>query len=55
MNQCLPAAVYIPFTKDAIRNYVILKLVPDESRVFSTKSRSPFSLCIEIYRPELET
>ena len=26
----------------------------EESRVFSTKCRSPFYLCIEVYRPEEE-
>jgi len=28
--------------------------VVEESRVFSTKCRSPFYLCIEVYRPEEE-
>ena len=54
MNLRLPAAVYVPFNKDQIRNYVILNLVINESRVFSTKMRSPFSICIELYRPEIE-
>jgi phosphatidylinositol 4-kinase len=28
--------------------------VPEECRVFSTKERSPFYICLEIFRPEDE-
>lgn len=54
MNENLPAAVYVPFVNGSIRNFAILKIVAKESRVFSTKMRSPFSLTLEIYRPEIE-
>lgn len=37
-----------------MRNYVVLNIVVDECKVFSTKCRSPFYLCFEIYRPEEE-
>lgn len=52
MNEHLPAAVYIPFCKDSIRNYVVLNIIAGETRVFSTKERAPFYICLEIYRPE---
>ncbi|CAD8067851.1 unnamed protein product [Paramecium sonneborni] len=52
INRNLPAAVYIPF--QGVRNYVVLNIVVDECRVFPTKCRSPFYLCLEIYRPEEE-
>ncbi|CAD8142504.1 unnamed protein product [Paramecium pentaurelia] len=52
INRGLPAAVYIPF--QGVRNYVVLNIVVDECKVFSTKCRSPFYLCFEIYRPEEE-
>ena len=32
----------------------MLNIVTEESKVFSTKERSPVYLCIEIYRPEEE-
>ena len=54
MNIRLPASVYVPFIKDSIRNHVVLNIVITESRVFSTKMRSPFSICIELFRPESE-
>ncbi|CAK62421.1 unnamed protein product (macronuclear) [Paramecium tetraurelia] len=54
MNANLPAAVYVPFVKNSIRNYAVLNIVSKESRVFSTKMRSPYSLTLEIYRPEIE-
>ncbi|CAD8063214.1 unnamed protein product [Paramecium sonneborni] len=54
INQNLPSCVYIPFVKDQIRNYVILNIVASECKVFSTKERSPFYICLEIYRPDVE-
>ncbi|CAD8133838.1 unnamed protein product [Paramecium octaurelia] len=54
MNENLPAAVYVPFVGNSIRNHAVLKIVYKESRVFSTKMRSPFSLVLELYRPEVE-
>lgn len=35
-----------------IRNYVALKFVVDECRVFSTKERNPYCCCLEVFRPE---
>lgn len=37
-----------------MRHYSILNIVVEESKVFSTKERSPFAICIEIFRPEEE-
>ena len=52
INTYLPAAVYIPFYYSNIRNYAVLNIVVGESRVFSTKERSPYYICIELFRPE---
>jgi phosphatidylinositol 4-kinase len=52
INKRLPAAVYIPFVNDSIRNYAILHIVADESRVFQTKERAPVLLHFEAFRPE---
>jgi|LauGreDrversion4_2_1035121.scaffolds.fasta_scaffold158365_2 hypothetical protein len=34
-----------------MRNFAILHIVADESRIFKTKERAPVMLCIEVYRP----
>lgn len=52
MNQKLPAAVYLPFVNSAIRNYAVLHIPVKEVRVFQTKERSPFVVCIEVFRPD---
>ena len=52
MNQFLPAAVYIPFVGSAIRNYAVLHIPVSEVRVFQTKERSPFVICLEVFRPD---
>ena len=39
---------------DSIRNNLVLNIVFEESRVFSTKTRSPFYICLEVFRPEDE-
>ena len=51
VNQQLPAAVYIPFVSCSMRNFAILHIVADESRIFKTKERAPVMLCFEVYRP----
>ena len=30
----------------------MLNIVHDEAKVFSTKERAPFYICLEVYRPE---
>jgi len=52
LNQHLPASVYIPFCQDSIRNYAVLHIHPDEIHVFQTKSRCPYMITIEMYRPD---
>lgn len=52
LNQHLPASVYIPFTQDSLRNYAVLHIHPDEVHVFQTKSRCPYMITIEMYRPD---
>jgi len=52
MNEYLPASVYLPFVNNALRNYCVLNIVESESRLFLTKERAPFMICLEIYRPE---
>jgi len=47
-NEHLPAAVYIPFFNNSIRHYMVLNIVTDEAKVFSTKERAPFYMCLEI-------
>jgi hypothetical protein len=51
VNERLPAAVYVPFTNSSLRLYNVLNIVSDESRVFSTKERAPFYICLEIFNP----
>lgn len=37
---------------DSLRNYAVLKIAVEETRTFSTKSRTPFMITLEIFRPE---
>ena len=34
------------------RNYAVLHIPPQESRVFVTKERAPYLICVEVFRPE---
>lgn len=52
LNQHLPASVYIPFCQESIRNYAVLHINPEEVHVFQTKSRCPYMITIEMYRPD---
>ena len=67
INKNLPACVYIPFIKglasvniylliyvllDYLRNSAVLHIVVEESKVFSTKERAPYYICVELYRPQ---
>jgi hypothetical protein len=38
-------------TLDAIRNYAVLNIIVEETKLFLTRERAPFVLCVEIYRP----
>jgi len=52
INSNLPANVYIPFVHHSIRNYVVLHISTGECRVFQTKNRAPYMICVEMYRPD---
>jgi hypothetical protein len=65
INQYLPSSIYIPFVNskfrekklishflDSMRNYSVLNIVTSESRLFLTKERAPFMICLEVFRPE---
>ena len=52
INRNLPASVYIPFLSNKTRNYAILNIVVQEARLFLTKERAPFMICIEVFRPD---
>ncbi|CAD8090552.1 unnamed protein product [Paramecium primaurelia] len=54
INTRLPANVYIPFVKDQLRHYTILNIVVQETKIFSTKERAPFYICLEVYNVEKE-
>lgn len=47
----MPAAVYIPFLAESMRNYAVLSIVADESKIFKTKERAPIMLTLEVFRP----
>lgn len=47
----MPGAVYLPFVSCSMRNFAILHIVAEESRIFKTKERAPVMLCFEVYRP----
>ena len=51
LNKQLPAAVYLPFVNQSMRNYAVLHIVAEETKIFKTKERCPLLLCIEVYRP----
>jgi len=52
INESLPGNVYIPFVNKSWRNYAVLNICENESKLFFTKTRAPFLICLEIYRPE---
>lgn len=51
INQMLPACAYIPFNNPTCRNCAVLHIVVSEAKVFTTKERAPYKICVEIYRP----
>mmetsp|Transcript_32431 Transcript_32431/g.42870 ORF Transcript_32431/g.42870 Transcript_32431/m.42870 type:complete len:201 (+) Transcript_32431:448-1050(+) len=52
INEGLPSSVYIPFVNHSWRNYTVLNICENESKLFLTKNRAPYLVCLEIYRPE---
>ncbi|CAG9313004.1 PI4KB_4 [Blepharisma stoltei] len=51
LNQLLPACAYIPFNNPIARNCAVLHIIANEARVFTTKERAPYKICVEIFRP----
>ena len=48
----MPATVYIPFTSECYQDMNIIGIALNESRVFSTKERAPYYICLEsFYNP----
>ena len=35
-----------------MRNYAVLHIVADETRIFQTKCRTPLLICMEVFRPD---
>lgn len=52
MNKQLPAEVFMPFR--SINGYQkVGGILMEESKVFNTKTRAPFYLCLEVYETDL--
>ena len=50
VNKKLPCNVYLPFLKDAIRNYLICHIPLEGAKIFRTKTRCPLMLTFEMVR-----
>ena len=50
INKKLPCNVYLPFLKEASRNYLICHIPLDGARIFRTKTRCPLMLTFEMVR-----
>ncbi|CAG9329930.1 PI4KB_9 [Blepharisma stoltei] len=54
VNLMLPASVQVPFPGKVPKNCAILHIPPSEIKVFETKERAPYLICVEIFDPEEE-
>jgi hypothetical protein len=54
INLKLPAAAYIPFSSHKARNCAVLHIPVSEAKVFTTKERAPFMICLEVFNPYKE-
>ena len=54
VNSKLPSCVYIPFSNPKIRESFILHIPVQEAKVFTTKERAPYFICIEVFQPLIE-
>lgn len=52
INYKLPANVYVPFSSESIRNYVIVHIPVSEIKIFKTKERAPYLITLECVRLE---
>ena len=51
VNLLLPACAYIPFSNIRTRNSFVLQIPVSEAKVFTTKERAPYLICIEVFNP----
>jgi phosphatidylinositol 4-kinase len=51
VNQKLPACAYLPFSDSKIRNSFVLHIPVSEAKVFTTKERAPYLICLEVFSP----
>ena len=51
VSMCHSLKVLFPIISESLRFYNILNILPNESRIFSTKQRAPFYICLEVYCP----
>jgi hypothetical protein len=49
INSGLPATAYVPILTGAQRNHMVLKVVPDECRLFITATKAPYLINIEVF------
>lgn len=54
VNQLLPACAYIPFSNYKTRKSFVLHIPVTEAKVFMTKERAPYLICIEVFNPHEE-
>jgi phosphatidylinositol 4-kinase len=53
MNKRLPADVYLPFRSLRVQGMKVASIVVEECKVFPTKLRAPFYVCLEVYEERL--
>lgn len=49
MNKNLPATCYLPVFNKSQRNYMVLRIAEQESRLFITAEKAPYLICIEVF------
>ena len=52
LNECLPAAVYLPILNDDYRNYMVLNILPEETKCFLTAHKAPYLVVMEVFQPQ---
>jgi len=51
INQSFPAACYIPIFSKGCRNFMVLNIVEEETRLFVTAEKAPYLICLEVFQP----
>ena len=52
INKNLPAMAYVPLLSKLHRNYMVLNIAEQESRLFVTAEKAPYLICIEVFQPQ---